>query len=295
MTEPAPADDVLVQLAHKPVATVVMIDPDTAARWLAHNAANRNVRNSQVSKYASDMAAGRWHLTGSPIQFAVDGRLLDGQHRLHAVIKSGMTVPMFVVRGLPTTAQAFMDTGAKRTVADQLGIAGYQHSSVLAAGARLALLWTSGRVRQTRSSISDAEIRAFVEDNPSLMEAAAFATQIRRSGLDVHPSVLCTAVWGLIEAGHVTEHVIGFFRAMADMRSDGPGDPKYALLQRIQTARRNRERIEPASMLSMLIRTYNADFTGKRNVRRVQVFVRNDVIDVPPIVSPDSWRANGPS
>jgi hypothetical protein len=277
-------------LAARPTSSIVAIDPETAARWLTHNGANRNVRTRQVIKYANDMLAGRWKLTGAPIQFAGDGRLLDGQHRLHAVVRAGVTVPMFVVRGLPTDAQSYMDTGAKRTVSDQLGIAGYQYATVVAAGGKLALLWTTGRLAQSKTdSISDSEIRNFVENNEYLIEAARFTTRLRRMGLDLHPSVVCAVFWALVEAGHDEERVLAFFSAMAEMRSDGPGDPKHALLQRIATARRSRQRIESPQMLSMVIRAYNADYTGKK-MRNIPVFTRNEPVDVPPVVSPKAWR-----
>jgi len=282
---PAATPAVLAQLISKPTASVVVIDPDTAARWLARNEANRSLRAAQVAKYAGDMTAGRWQLTGAAIQFATDGRLLDGQHRLAAIIKAGVTVPMLVVRGLPPSAQAYMDTGAKRTVADQLGIAGFKNSSILAAGARLALAWHQGRLGQPGPVvISDPEIRTFLTTHPALVAAAAFAARMRRAGLDIHPSVICAAHWGLTEAGHDLHRVEGFFEAMAQMRSTGPGDPKYALLHRINTARRNRERIEAADMLSMLIRAYNADYTGKK-ARRIQAFAHGSAIDIPPIVA----------
>jgi hypothetical protein len=293
LTRRAPTPAVLAQLGAKPSSSVVMIDPETATQWLAANETNRHIRATQVNKYASDMAAGRWHLTGSPIQFAADGRLLDGQHRLCAIIKSGATLPMFVVRGLASTAQSYMDTGAKRTVADQLSIAGYKNSSVLAAGARLALAWKMGKLGAPRDAVSDPKTRAFIQAHPGLIDAAGYAAQMRRAGLDIHPSVICAAMWGLTESGHDPERVEGFFRALAEMRSTGPGDPKYALLHRINTARRNRERIDGADMLSMLIRAYNADYAGK-TARRIQVFAHGSAIDVPPIIGPDTRNGHRP-
>jgi hypothetical protein len=286
LNQEPPTPAVLAQLGSKPTAGVVMIDPQMAARWLARDDPNRALRTSQVAKYASDMIAGRWQLTGAAIQFAADGRLLDGQHRLAAIVKSGITVAMFVVRGLPTGAQAYMDTGAKRTVADQLHIAGYKNSTVLAAGARLALAWRTGRLGQPgQAPASDSEIRAFIQAHPTLVDAACFAARMRQAGLDIHPSVICAAVWGLSEAGHSPERVEGFFQAMAEMRSSGPGDPKYALLHRINTARRNREHITGVDMLSMLIRAYNADYTGKK-ARRIQMFSHGSAIEVPHIIRP---------
>jgi hypothetical protein len=124
------------------------------------------------------------------------------------------------------------------------------------------------------------------------MEAAAFAARMRRAGLDIHPSVVCAAVWGLTESGHPAQRVEAFFQAMAEMRSDGPGDPKYALLHRINTARRNREHIQAADMLSMLIRAYNADYTGKK-AHRLQLFARGAAIEVPQIVGVDGGSDRG--
>lgn len=94
---------------------VVEVTPRTAAEWLTLNRRNRRARTLLVSKYAADMAAGQWRMAGEPIKFDTSGNLLDGQHRLSAVMLSGATVTMLVVRGLPPESQAVMDSGSART------------------------------------------------------------------------------------------------------------------------------------------------------------------------------------
>jgi hypothetical protein len=72
---------------------VVAVDPATAAQWLSRRSSP--VHEDLVSRYAEIMAAQRWRHDGAtlPIVFTDDGsRLIDGCHRLSAVVKSGLTI-----------------------------------------------------------------------------------------------------------------------------------------------------------------------------------------------------------
>ena len=79
---------------------VETITPQLAEIYLGKNTHNRNIRKPVVGKYANDMENGFWNFDGAPIRFADDGTLLDGQHRLHAIIKSNKAIDLLVVRGL---------------------------------------------------------------------------------------------------------------------------------------------------------------------------------------------------
>ena len=266
------------------ITEVVEVTPEMAAVWLASAAMNRSLRVSQVAKYASDMSAGRWHLTGAPLQFSVSGRLLDGQHRLKAIIKSGVTVPILVVKGLPDSSQQFMDVGTKRSVSDQLRIAGYRHAPISASSGRLIIAWQTNRLGRNRiSSITDSEVREFVEANPAIADIAGFASHVRREGLEVPASVIVATVWRARERGHNETLTKDFFQAMAEMRSDGRGDPRYVLLQRISKARRSRELIDAPTMLSLVVRAYNAHYTGVE-IKILKAVFQGGAIEVPPIV-----------
>ena len=81
------------------------VEPEQAQKWLERNIANRTLRPSRVQEYATAMTEGRWRYTADPIRFDSDGKLIDGQHRLMAVVRSGCTVEMHVVRGLSPEAQ----------------------------------------------------------------------------------------------------------------------------------------------------------------------------------------------
>lgn len=81
-------------------AEVLDITPEIAARLLQKNPHNRKITSGGVKKWAESMMAQRWKVA-QPILIDRNGNLLDGQHRLTAVIKTGMTIKMLVIRGWP--------------------------------------------------------------------------------------------------------------------------------------------------------------------------------------------------
>src|SRR4051794_31155207 len=103
-----------------PTTSIEDVTPAVAADMLAANTKNRTLRRTLVDVYAADMAKGNWQFTGEAVKISTDGVLLDGQHRLEAIVQAGVTVPMLVVRGLPRATQDVMDSGAKRSAADAL-------------------------------------------------------------------------------------------------------------------------------------------------------------------------------
>ena len=103
--------------------SIETITPKQAEKYLQHNTSNRNLRKSLVSQYARDMENGKWRLTHQGIAFNCDGTLLDGQHRLKAIIESGVTVQMLVARGVDSKHQLVMDDHAKRSADDALTLA----------------------------------------------------------------------------------------------------------------------------------------------------------------------------
>lgn len=100
---------------------LINITPERAKEMLKHNPHNRNIREGDVEKYAHDMIIDNWYdEIMQPIRISVNGNLLDGQHRLYAIIKANKTIPMWVQYGLPENSFKWMDGGTKRTLADLL-------------------------------------------------------------------------------------------------------------------------------------------------------------------------------
>lgn len=118
--------------------TVEIITPAVAREYLSHNTANRDPRMPVVRRYAQAMEDGKWKLTAEPIQFDMDGVLINGQQRLMAVIESDTAVAFCVVRDCPIDSPVVLDNGVIRTASDAakyLGIDGFtsRHASIIRA------------------------------------------------------------------------------------------------------------------------------------------------------------------
>jgi hypothetical protein len=80
------------------------IGPERAEAYLARNRGNRNIVQSHVAALARDIANGHWMFNAQPICFSRSGRLLNGQHRLSAVLEAGLPIEVMVMHGLPEEA-----------------------------------------------------------------------------------------------------------------------------------------------------------------------------------------------
>lgn len=98
------------------------ITPELAAKYLERNTNNRPLRKSHVAYLAHEMIdtkARKLEPHPSPIIFDENGVLLDGQHRLHAIIALGMPVKMIVEYGFHEDIFGWIDGGVGRSMADR--------------------------------------------------------------------------------------------------------------------------------------------------------------------------------
>jgi hypothetical protein len=101
-----------------------LVTPDLASQWLSHwNTRNRRFKGVSSDLYAADMKCNAWN-RGSRLMFYSDGVICDGQNRLLAVVKSGVTCLFDVLVGATAEEGATIDTGSKRSVHDALQIKG---------------------------------------------------------------------------------------------------------------------------------------------------------------------------
>ena len=121
-------------------AEVVNITPEIATDLLKGNTNNRGLSRSRVKSFAKQISQGKWRKTGQGISVAANGRLLDGQTRLHAVVQSGKAATMVISWNCDEDSFAVFDTGRARNATDVLKIAGCeQHQGIISAGLRLAI------------------------------------------------------------------------------------------------------------------------------------------------------------
>jgi hypothetical protein len=99
------------------------ITPELAEAYLRLNdPKNRNMRSAALKDYCAAMKDGSWQVTHQAIAFDASGMLIDGQHRLKAVIMSGAQQQMYVARydSEQSAMNLSIDRNARRSFTDIL-------------------------------------------------------------------------------------------------------------------------------------------------------------------------------
>ena len=109
-------------MASKIKSEIILVTPEMATKYLCFNEQNRRVRPGWVNYLAYVIRNGEWKATHQGIAFSESGRLLDGQHRLMAIVKADISVNMLVTYGLDDQTFSAIDNGIKRTDEDLTGI-----------------------------------------------------------------------------------------------------------------------------------------------------------------------------
>ncbi|MGY3200450.1 hypothetical protein [Streptomyces sp. TE5632] len=246
---------------------VLDVSPELAAEWLTHNTSNRPLSKAAVQQLAGRIQRGEWQLTHQGIAFDEDGVLIDGQHRLAAIAKAGITVPLTVTHGVPRTAFTVMDTGRKRTGRDTLTLAGEANATHLAAALRGLHLylnapnssWSGGS-----SVTSNDQLLTMLDKHPGIRDA-------------LHPGIALNRACRIT----VTAATIGWY-ITSEARPDidqtdwregvvtgarlEPGDPRLTLrntMLSLAAGRTHRRRDDSREHLLYYLKSWNAWHEGR--------------------------------
>jgi hypothetical protein len=162
--------------------SVETITVERAEEYLAANRGNRNIVQAHVAAMARDIGNGRWMFNAQPICFSRSGRLLNGQHRLSAVLEAGQPIEVLVMRNLPEEAFETYDKQAKKAPAVDEMFDDFGDKALISATA--VLLWRREMKPpgQPNATPTAAEIRDVIQTHPDLMRLRGFARKMVRYG-----------------------------------------------------------------------------------------------------------------
>jgi hypothetical protein len=105
-----------------PLTTKVMlVTPKLAKEWLAkRDEKQRQLKPKLVRRYIKEIVNKAWPLTHQAIGFNTNDRCIDGQHRLSAIVATGISLYMLVVWGVVGDYSLPIDIGGVRTNPDLL-------------------------------------------------------------------------------------------------------------------------------------------------------------------------------
>lgn len=245
---------------------VLTVTPELAKLWLKDNTRNRNLNDKLVQDYARQILAGEWRVNGEAIKRAKDGTLLDGQHRLSAVILAGTPIEILVIEDLEPELQDTMDAGRKRTASDALAISGEANAAVLAAVARRVWMWDRGGLRFPSSpSPSTTELRHVLEQYPSLRRSAEIASRTYMTFRPTRQTVTGTAhhLFNQIDPDLTAE----FFAQLGTGANLDAGHPVLTLRNRLTSDKMTMKKVPFHQGLALYIRAWNGRREGREMSR----------------------------
>ena len=159
---------------------IIDVSPDLAKYYLSKNSANRAVNKRHVVGLATQMKNGLWLLTHQAICFDVAGNLIDGQHRLHAIVKANLVVKMMVVTGADNQTFTVLDTGRNRTSGDVLSIENVKNYNQVAACIRLWFKLKNGWLNDNSEpafTATNQQVLTFYNERPDFWQNIMHETQ----------------------------------------------------------------------------------------------------------------------
>lgn len=144
----------------------IEVDPELAQALLDNTIGNRQLRKGAVERYAREMRAKLWN-TEAPIFIMVDqrGRLIDGHHRLAALVKADVTMKLRFMLGVDPRHVGKLDGGEARSLGDRF-TAWCQDS-----GVRKLVQGSPHRANQAAAVVSFIYIMLTGQKKPSLESA----------------------------------------------------------------------------------------------------------------------------
>lgn len=229
----------------------------------------RKVRKGVLERLIADLEAGEWQLTADPIKFNTAGDLIDGHHRLNAIIETGKTVQVAVARNVPPDAVMVIDTGAPRTPTDILAIFGRGDVAHVAPTVKCILsifeiergdISASGLAKR---KLSNKALIEFVTVNSSDIEESINVVRSKEARTICRPPAVFAALHFLFSKANKMA-TVEFFEKLSTGMGMTSSDPVYRLRQAMIQSLGARQRRPNFVVAGMAIKAWNAFLAGQQ-------------------------------
>jgi hypothetical protein len=243
------------------------ITPELAKEYLLKTKLNRRLSETNVNYLFIQMKQGNWMQTADCIKFGTDGSLLDGQHRLSAIVKLGEPVKMMVAEGLKPEVFTVLDTGKSRSAADVLAASNFKAAHNLAALARAIILYKAGRYDKdsghNKTVASNKSILEFVEKHEELIEIVTFChNEIYYKFRFIPLSTLGMIYFVLAKKNQLK--CDEFFHKLAEGVDLGVTNPIRHLREKLIKDSSNKTKLKARDKAALMIYTWNNFLQNKK-------------------------------
>jgi hypothetical protein len=229
---------------------LIKITPEWAAELLQRNTRNRPINMKHVDRLAKEILGGRWKVNGDTICLN-DERIIDGQHRLHAIVQANVTVETLVAFDVPSDVFDTKDVGKRRSAGDTFSVAGEQNACRLAASLIMIDKYMTGRV-ESSVAYSNTEMEVLLLKYPEAR--SSIQSTLGKKGL-ITPSVLdaCHYLFSRKDPVLADEFVEKVLKG-AGLEE---GTPWYVLRERLVNNSLSKAKLSKAYLMAICIKAWN--------------------------------------
>ena len=184
---------------------ITKISPEQANKLLTNNPVNRNISQATVRQYVEDIRTNKWQNNGDTIRVynhkghkglaLEDHQLIDGQHRLTAVVKANKPIDCIIVTVDSPEVFKTIDSGKKRSASDVLSILGKKNCPALAATLALIRKMDEDGLHecalggQSSSKVLNHEVEELLGKYPKIEDSVAYAG-LRKKDFKTRPAAM---------------------------------------------------------------------------------------------------------
>lgn len=240
---------------------VIVLTPERATQLLELNTLNRPLNDQHVKRIAGQIQRGLWRYNGDTIKLATNNAVLDGQHRLWAVVEAKMAIQTAIVYDIEPEAFSTIDTLRKpRSGADVLALKGAtRHRGHTSAALQWLIRWQRGTLENYKAPqhrIENSDIETAYENNAGIERAIERVMPLR--GL-ANPSVV--GFFYYILANRSPELAERMVHTMENPAGVPMNDPFFRL--RMYFASDHHKRKDPVVSIALMVKASNAAYYGR--------------------------------
>jgi len=252
---------------------IELITPKKAKELLSTIKTNRPVSNGRVNHYSSIMKRGEWRTTHQGIAIDKNGCLIDGQHRLNAIVKANVSVTMSITEGLSTDTFKYMDVGYTRTAGNVFHIEGIPNAKNHAAGVSRYFSMkhniTAVANRQnnrTKTSNTFDDYLQFYYENAELLNLIIVKSEkyYRMYKLFSPTEIYGLMVYIMLDMGYTSDYVCGFFESLYTKNNNSKSNAPELLFQKLINNLAGNLEIKPRAKTALFIKAFNYYVKGKK-------------------------------
>jgi hypothetical protein len=263
-----------------------LITPAIAENYLRYNIRNRKATGRLIRFLSNQMIDNLFLENGESIVFDLRGDLVDGQHRLLAIIKSGKSYNIPVVTGVLPHSMATYDTGKNRSARDVLQMNGFKYYSPLASfiislNRYFIRSYKNAEVStgEREGMLTNQQVLEYCKDNydwlKEIMSKSQYLTQTQ-----ITPKVLSGTQIALIcyvIGGKQPDSIVyDFMKYIIGISRTADSATNY-LFTKLYNSKINKEPLNFYWILGMSIKAYNYFIDGNPAVRFFRFSINDDL------------------